>query len=92
MSFRFRTTVGLLAATVLVSSPPFLSARTTGLPPSALPGVKPVEGVQRIEMPAVDAEALRVEDLEGEGAGITAPTRFAKRLSVSFSPDISGTW
>ena len=92
MSFRFRTTLGLLAATVLASGPSVLSARTTGLPPSALPGVKSVEEVQRIMLPAVDAEALRVEDLEREGAGIPAPTRFAKRLSVSLSPDNSGTW
>jgi len=92
MSFRIRTTIGLLAATVLASGPSVISARTTGLPPSALPGVKAVEEVQRFVMPAVDAEALRVEDLEREGAGIPAPTRFAKRLPVSFSPDNSGTW
>jgi hypothetical protein len=92
MGFRFRSTLGLLAAMVLASGPSILSAHTTGLPASALPGLMPIEEVEHLVMPAVDAEALLAEDLEREGAGKPTPTRFAKRLPVSLSPNNSGTW
>ena len=92
MSFRRQITTGLLAAILLAGSPFILSALATGLPPSALPGVKSVEEVQRLVMPVVDVEALRAEDLERERAGRAVPTRFAKGISVSFSSKDSGTW
>ena len=63
MKFRVHTTIGALAVTVLAGTPFISSARATGLPPSALPGVKAVEEVQRMVMPVVDVGALRTEDL-----------------------------
>jgi hypothetical protein len=92
MKFRVHTTIGALAVTVLAGTPFISSARATGLPPSALPGVKAVEEVQRMVMPVVDVGALRTEDLERERDGRPVPTRFAKGISVSFSPENSGTW
>ncbi len=92
MSIRLRITIGFLAATVLAGSPPIFPAHTTGLPPSALPGVKSVDSVQRVVMPTVDVEALRAEDAEREHAGATVPLRFAASIPVDVTPYSSGTW
>jgi hypothetical protein len=43
-------------------------------------------------MPVVDAAALRAEDFARARSGAPAPLRFAKGLSVSFTPNNSGTW
>jgi len=92
MSTRLHITIGFLAATVLAGSPSVLPARATGLPPSALPGVRTVDSVQRMVMPTVDVEALLAEDTEREHAGAAVPLRFATSLPVDVTPYNSGTW
>jgi hypothetical protein len=92
VSFRLHTITSFLAAAMLAGTPFISSAVAAGLPRSALPGVKSVDEVQQVVMPVVDVEALRAEDLEHERAGRAVPTRFAKGIPVSFSPENSGTW
>jgi hypothetical protein len=83
----------LITAVILfVGSTILLSAEVGGLPRSALPGVRSIDTVERREMPWVDVEALRAEDVERERSGVAAPARFAKDISVAYSPDNSGTW
>ena len=92
MSSRLLINTGILAATVLAGSPSVLPARTTNLPPSALPGVRTVDSVQRMVMPTVDVEALRAEDTEHERADTAVPLRFGTSLPVDVTPYNSGTW
>ncbi len=92
MSFRLHATITLLAATVLAGGASMLSAQATGLPPSALPGAKSVDTIERMVMPEVDVDTLLAEDVERESAGRPVPARYAKGLPVDFTPANSGTW
>ena len=92
MSFRLHATITLLAATVLAGGTSMLSAQATALPPSALPGAKSVEAVERMVMPEVDVASLLAEDALRESAGRPVPARYAKSLPVVFTPTNSGTW
>ena len=84
--------VRCFTAAVLIGVPTVSAAGSAGLPPSSLPGVKSVDTVERMVMPAVDIDSLRAEDAERESAGRPVPTRYAKGLPVVFTPANSGTW
>ena len=92
MSFRLHATITLLAATVLAGGTSMLSAQATALPPSALPGAKSVDTIERMVMPEVDVETLLAEDAVRERAGRPVPTRYGKGLQVVFTPANSGAW
>jgi hypothetical protein len=64
----------------------------SGLPRSALPGVKSIDTVERAQLPRVDVEALRAEDADRDRSVVPLPRRFATALPVTFSPTNSGTW
>lgn len=52
--------------------------------------VKPLDQVQRIEMPPVDVEKARAEDVVSLAGG--EPPRFALPIAVQIDPSTSGTW
>ena len=69
-----------------------LSAQTlSGSQPTAsLPTVTSIEDVPVLTMPALDLEAIAIEDVQREADGL-AP-RFAIPFPVSVNPDNSGIW
>ncbi len=84
--------VHCLGVAILIGVPTVSAAGSARLPPSSLPGVKSVDTVERMVMPAVDVDSLRAEDAERESAGRPVPARYAKGLPVVFTPANSGTW
>jgi hypothetical protein len=79
-------------AVLVFSSTAVFSADRGVLPRSALPGVRPLDQIERYEMPWVDVEKLRAEDAEREKPGRPVAPRFAKNIGVAFTPNNSGTW
>jgi hypothetical protein len=79
-------------AVLVFSSTAVFSADRGVLPRSALPGVRPLDQIERYEMPWGDVEKLRAADAEREKPGRPVAPRFAKNIGVAFTPNNSGTW
>ena len=77
---------------MLIGSNSLFSADAGSLPRSALPGVQPLDTVERREMPTVDIQELLAEDVQRERSGRPVAPRFARNFQVEYTPDNSGTW
>jgi hypothetical protein len=82
----------MTAVMLFIGSTTLFSAEVESLPRSALPGVMLIDTIERHEMPWVDVEALRAEDAERDHLRAPGPARFAKDISVAYTPNNSGTW
>ncbi|MBN2446486.1 MAG: trypsin-like peptidase domain-containing protein [Phycisphaerae bacterium] len=77
------------AASVAVLSLILLSVAAVAAPQAAVTA-SPIRELARIEVPSLDVEALRAEDLDRAAEGL-AP-RFAVPTEVFITPDTDGTW
>jgi len=91
VSLRFWSSTLIAAVALCLGSPIGFAAGGGAVPRSVLPGVNPLDSVERHEMPWFDVEALRAEDAERERSGVPSP-RVGKVLQVEYSLDTSGTW
>ncbi len=67
-------------------------ARSGEPPVSQRLAVGSLAAVQKLEMPPVDVERLRAEDLINDQAMRPGPTRFAAQITVRHDLESSGTW
>ncbi|MGB2984810.1 MAG: proprotein convertase P-domain-containing protein, partial [Phycisphaerae bacterium] len=84
ISLRFRSGLGFCVVAV------FAVQSAWGRPGALTHESQPLETVARIVVPAVDLEAVRLEDRAREAQGL-AP-RFAIPTPVQIRPDADGTW
>ncbi len=78
--------------TVIFTAPASVAAGPGSLPPSALPGTRALDTIERREMPRFDVETLLAEDAVRERSGKPVAPRYAKIIQVTYTPDNSGTW
>jgi hypothetical protein len=88
---RFWSLTLIVAVALCLGSTVVFAAGNGSVPRSALPGVRPLDSVERYEMPWFDVDALRAEDAERERSGLPSP-RVGKILAVDYTLDTSGTW
>ena len=63
---RFWSLTLIVAVALCLGSTVVFAAGNGSVPRSALPGVRPLDSVERYEMPWFDVDALRAEDAERE--------------------------
>ncbi len=77
----------LLRPTLAATQPGTL---LTAQPETLAQGAQPLDQVERLVMPAVDAKALMAEDQQRLRDGL--PSRFAQPIPVRITPATHGTW
>ena len=83
----------LIASAALIAVVAVPAQARSGEPPVSLSGAtRPLATVHRLEMPPVDVERLRAEDLINDQAMRPGPTRFAAPIAVRHSLESVGTW